>query len=152
MKYIIRIIIKATIISLFVFSSTSLFAQKWSKEQNEIWKNVEAYTGLWAKGDVKGIMEYFHDDFIGWGSDTPLPNNKSSREKAMIYYFPRTEVLFYELSPAAINIYGKTAVVHYFLSIATKNNEGKTTFEELRWTDILKKQGNKWVMIADHGG
>lgn len=21
-----------------------------------------------------------------------------------------------------------------------------------RWTDVLKKQGDKWVLIADHGG
>ncbi len=21
-----------------------------------------------------------------------------------------------------------------------------------RWTDLLKKQGDKWVMIGDHGG
>ena len=30
--------------------------------------------------------------------------------------------------------------------------DGKKKSEKGTWTDILTKQGNKWVMIGDHGG
>jgi hypothetical protein len=33
-----------------------------------------------------------------------------------------------------------------------KDVEGKENNESGRWTDILLKQGDKWVMIGDSGG
>jgi hypothetical protein len=33
-----------------------------------------------------------------------------------------------------------------------KDSEGKEKREAGRWTDILMKDGNKWVLIGDHGG
>ena len=33
-----------------------------------------------------------------------------------------------------------------------KGPDGKEKPSEGRWTDILMKQGDKWVLIGDHGG
>ena len=33
-----------------------------------------------------------------------------------------------------------------------ENSEGKPTTEKGRWTDILMKKGDKWMLVGDHGG
>lgn len=43
------------------------------------------------------------------------------------------------------------AYVHYYYSYLYKDAEGKEKSSFGRWTDILMKQGDKWVMIGDHG-
>lgn len=49
-------------------------------------------------------------------------------------------------------MYGNIAFVHYYYDQVVKDAEGKEKSESGRWTDILMKQGDKWVMIGDHGG
>ena len=56
------------------------------------------------------------------------------------------------LTPEAIWVKGDFAVVHYYYSDVTKDKDGKTSTDSGRWTDILIKKGDKWVMIGDHGG
>lgn len=44
-----------------------------------------------------------------------------------------------------------TDPAHYYTQVV-KNAEGKEENVEGRWTDILMKQGDRWVLIGDHGG
>ncbi len=39
----------------------------------------------------------------------------------------------------------------YYLDVS-KSGEAGEKMTQGRWTDLLKKQGDKWVMIGDHGG
>ncbi len=63
-----------------------------------------------------------------------------------------TTVLVYDIRPAAIVVYGTSAYVDYYYQMIYKDVEGKEKSERGRWTDILIKQGDKWLMIGDHGG
>lgn len=58
----------------------------------------------------------------------------------------------YEINPVAIKIHGNVAIVHYYYLRVRKDAEGKEELEQGRWTDILMKQKDKWVLIGDHGG
>jgi ketosteroid isomerase-like protein len=60
--------------------------------------------------------------------------------------------MVYEITPLAITVRGEFAVVHYYYSQVSKSSEGKMSNVKGRWTDILLKQGDRWVLIADHGG
>jgi hypothetical protein len=42
--------------------------------------------------------------------------------------------------------------VHYYFTYAYESPDGKRGSERGRWTDILVKHGDKWVLLADHGG
>jgi len=44
------------------------------------------------------------------------------------------------------------ALADYYYTRIYKDVEGKEKTEEGRWLDVLKKQGDKWVLIGDHGG
>ena len=131
---------------------TSVFAQDWSPAQKEVWKNVNTYWDIMSKGDINGFLEYFHADYAGWENGEPLPSSKDETKKWMTFAYQGSKVLIYEIKPVAIKIHGDVAIVDYFYTTVKENKEGKKNAESGRWTDILLKQGTKWVLIGDHGG
>ena len=132
--------------------STTLFAQEWSGAQKEVWKNVEAYWALDTAGNTDGFMAYFHPDYGGWNITNPMPSNKEAAKKFIAHGLKTSKTLVYHLQPAAIKIRGNIAFVHYHYVQIVKNADDKDKESSGRWTDILMKQGDKWVMIGDNGG
>lgn len=141
-----------TILFITGFGVASLKAQEWSAAQKEVWKNVNDYWSIMAKGDLAGFYEYFHQDYMGWDNGSLLPSNKEESKKMFTFMFSGVKVPFYEIKPLAIKIYGDVAFVHYVYTMFIETPDSKKKTEKGRWTDILLKQGNKWVMIGDHGG
>ena len=70
-----------------VLSQTPVFSQEYPTGHAEIWKNVEAYWNLWAKRDLDGFLEYFHDAYSGWNFDTPNHRNKESTRRRINHTF-----------------------------------------------------------------
>ena len=140
------------VLCITLLSSAQLFGQEWSEEQKEVWKNVETYNHLYVKGDLEGFMSYFHDDFIGWSNQNALPQNKAKVRKIMVHEYKTTKTLISDIQPVAIKIHDNVAIVQYYYSLVLQDAEGKEKNDNGRWTDILMKQGDKWVMIGDHGG
>lgn len=135
-----------------VLLSTSAFAGEWSAEQKEVWKNVETYWDILAKGDAEGFMGYVHSDYRGWGYATGAPMSKAAIAKFIAHEAKTETILVTDLQPLTIYVRGDFAFVHYYYSEIVKNAEGKQESRSGRWTDILTKQGDKWVLIGDHGG
>jgi len=127
-------------------------AQEWSAEQQEVWQNVEAYWDLIAKEDIDGFMTYMHDDFLGWVRGQWVPTNRNDRMVELTHSFETTESMWYTLKPVGIKVHGDVAIVHYFFTTTDRDAEGDEETSSGYWTDILMKQGNKWVMIGDAGG
>ena len=143
----------AIIIAIFFSALISTSnAQEWSAEQKEVWASVEAYWDLSTKGDAEAFLSYFHDSFTGWVNNTDFPHNKADRETFIRYFFPKTSTAIYTITPAAIWVQGNFAFVHYFYTEVEVNQDGKEEFNSGRWTDILMKDGDRWVMVGDHGG
>jgi ketosteroid isomerase-like protein len=141
------------VVILLLLPSTYLFSQEWSAAQKDVWKNVEAYNKLGAERNIEGFMEYFHPDYCGWDTDDALPLDKAGVRKLLEESGWKTrKILYMDQKPVSIRIFGDVAIVHYYYSIIAKDAEGKEKSDKGRWTDILMKQGNKWVMIGDHGG
>jgi ketosteroid isomerase-like protein len=141
-----------TIALVFGLGLSTVFAQDWSPAQKEVWKNVNDYWSLMAKGDISGFMEYFHPDYMGLDNGSMLPATKEESKKWITYGYQGLKVPVYQINPLSIKIYGDVAFVHYYYAMAKETQDGKKSSESGRWTDILLKQGNKWVMIGDHGG
>ncbi len=140
-------------IALFLgLGLSSAFAQEWSPAQKEIWKNVTTYWGIMANGDVAGFLEYFDADYVGWDNGDVLPSNKEVTKKWVEFAYQGVKVPVYDIKPVAIKIHGEFAFVDYYYSMVKENKDGKKSFENGRWTDILMKKGDKWVLIGDHGG
>jgi ketosteroid isomerase-like protein len=146
-----RITMILAVVMMAGIGSGSLKAQEWSQAQKDVWKNVNDYWALMAKGDINGFLEYFDKDYLGWDNDSPLPSSKDETKKWLQYSFQGAKIPVYELKPVGIKIHGDFAFVHYYYSYV-KEMDGKKSMESGRWTDILMKVGDKWVMIGDHGG
>ena len=127
-------------------------SQEWSAAQKEVWKSVEAYNALADAGNVEGFMAYFHDDYLGWSYDSPMPMDKAAVRKYVEHDFKTSKTILSTIKPVGISVFGNFAYVHYYYSVLYKDSEGKEKSSTGRWTDILTKQGDKWVLIGDHGG
>lgn len=124
----------------------------WSAEQKEVWKNVETYWAHGAAGNTAALLEYFHADYKGWSYRNALPASKQRVAKFAAHEHKTTKTLVYDIEPVTVRVHGNVAYAHYVFTEIIKDSEGKEQNRSGRWTDILMKQGNKWVMIADHGG
>lgn len=138
-------------LAIVLLTSTS-YGQIWNDKQKEVWSNVENYWSLQAKGDADGFLSYFSQDYMGWDYGSPVPQGKTSTAKYITLNMKNSKVLFYDITPVAILVYNDIAIVDYYYSMQTENSESKKQWKTGRWTDILKKQDNRWVLIADHGG
>jgi ketosteroid isomerase-like protein len=127
-------------------------AEQWSAAQAEVWNNVEAYSARNAAGDVEGFLSYVHDDYIGWDITEPMTTSKSRLRKFLEFNAKNYKTELSDLQPVSINIVDDVAIVHYHFTAISKDSDGKRSFETGRWADVLKKQGDKWVLIGDHGG
>jgi ketosteroid isomerase-like protein len=141
----------AILVLCFGMGINTVIGQEWNAAQKEVWKNVNDYWSLMAKGDIAGFMDYFHPDYVGWDNDSRLPSTKEDTKKWMSYMMQGVKIPVYDIRPLAIKIYGNIAFVHYYYSFA-RDIDGKKSTESGRWTDILMKQDAKWVLIGDHGG
>ena len=135
-----------------LFVGIPSYAHDWSDAQVEVWNHVETYWELSANEDLEGFMSYFHDDFLGWAQGQWFPTNKADRRAYIERSFETSESVFYTLKPAGIKIHGDVAIVHYYYTRTFVDASGEQHSDAGKWTDILMKQGDRWVMIADHGG
>ncbi|MBF8249118.1 MAG: hypothetical protein HW374_1918 [Bacteroidetes bacterium] len=95
------------VLLLALLVTPTLYAQEWSAAQKEVWKNVDAYWALDAAGNLDGFMSYFHDNYMGWDINQPLPMEKASVRKFVEYEYKTTKTLVYNIKPVAINVFGK---------------------------------------------
>ena len=146
----------ATIVGLAMccslITAPVVLAQTWSPAQTEVWKNVEAYSAKQAAGDLEGFLSYVHDDYIGWDISEPMTTNKSRLRKFVDHTFKSYKTELSDIQPVAINVVDDVAIVHYYFTVISKDADGKSSTDSGRWADVLKKQGDKWVLIGDHGG
>ena len=140
------------VLCLTLLSSAQLFGQEWSEEQKEAWKHVETGWDLWVKQDLEGLLATYHDDISDWNNQDALPANKILLRKNFAHQFKTIKVLIYDIQPVEIKIHDNVAIIHYYWSEITKNAEGQETNLRGRFTDILMKEGDKWVLIGGSGG
>jgi ketosteroid isomerase-like protein len=147
-------IVKASLILilLFLLYPVNLNAQQWTAEQKDVWKAVETYNDIAAKGDVEGFLSYFDDSYIGWDNESEVPHTKADIQKFVNYWMKKGKVVVFTITPARIWVNGNFAYVHYYYTQVYEDKDGKPFTERGRWTDILMKKDGKWVMIGDHGG
>ena len=152
MRYSIR---KLIIPAAFVFTlaaSAPLAAQEWSDAQKEVWKAIEADWALFADRNLEGHFNNLHPDFLGWAYDQALPIDKASRSKWAAHFYKTRTPIIHEIKPVGIKIHGNVAFAHYYYVDVYKDAEDKQKTVKGRFTDILIKEGDKWLFIGWHGG
>ena len=137
---------------ILIASTENNFAQQWSAEQLEVWKAVELTWDLGEKNDADGFLSNFDESYLGWSYHYDFPADFERLNKSNRYFFNNNTVLLSMVSPSKIWVKDDFAFVHYYYTLTYKDLENNVAQESGRWTDILMKKGNRWLVIGDHGG
>ena len=127
-------------------------AQTWSPDQQEIWRFEEQQWKMSAAKDMTWIDTMVHPNLSYWGADRPVPQNKASLLRWNRYGNTNATVLEQELFPISVTITGNIAVAQYRYSIARENYKKDRETVNGRYTDVLVKEGGRWLFIAWAGG
>ena len=147
-----KIKVLSMILILLSITFINSSAQSWTDNQLEVWESVQTYWDVAAKGDVNGFLSYFDDSFTGWPKTSATPHTKDQRSTFIINEFKDTKNVLYTITPLSIWVKDDFAFVHYVYTSLDKDGEGDEKWSSGRWTDILMKKNNKWIMIGDSGG
>lgn len=140
-----------SVLFLFLFI-TNLSAQQWTDEQKAVWAGVDAYWKVGLSDNPDDFLNYFDDSYFGWSYENEAPGTKADVQKSSSYWNKKGKMKYYTITPARIWVNGNFAYVHYYYTQVTESTDGKPNTEKGRWTDVLMKKGDKWMLVGDHGG
>lgn len=127
-------------------------AQSWSPEQQELWKLEEQQWQMSKAKDLSWIDKMVHPNISYWGVGMQAPQNKASLSRWNRYNDTNATVLEQELFPIAMTITGNVAVAQYRYMVASENYKKERETVWGRYTDVLIKEGGRWMFIAWAGG
>jgi hypothetical protein len=127
-------------------------AQTWSPDQQEIWRFEEQQWKMAAEKDLTWIDKMVHSNVSYWDADRPAPQNKASLVRWNRYSNTNATVLEQELFPISVTITGNIAVAQYRYTIARENYKKDRETVTGRYTDVLVKEGGRWLFLAWAGG
>jgi ketosteroid isomerase-like protein len=145
----------AFLIALFSLSGEGIAQQStpgeaWSPEQEAIWATVQELWKVSSAGDLDSWFAMVSEDFRGWSNADPAPMDKATaRYRASLRTWKR---IFYHVHPLAIDLHGDVAIVFYSFVTESEYPDGSRTTATGKWTAIFRKQGDRWLLIADSGG
>jgi ketosteroid isomerase-like protein len=131
-------------------AQTSTPGEAWSQDQEQVWSTVQELWRVSSAGDLDAWFALVSDDFRGWSNADPAPVTKEvARHRASLRTWRR---LFYHVHPLAIDIHGDVAIVFYSFNTESEYPDGSRSTATGKWTDIFRKEGGRWLLIADSGG
>jgi hypothetical protein len=142
----------ATLCFALVALSTSVHAQTWTSEQQDLWKLEDMQWKMSAAKDLTWIPKMVHASMSGWDNDSPAPLNLASMTKWSRFNSGEGSTLQWEIYPVAATITGNVAVMQYTYRSVTENYKKERKASNGRWTDVLVKDGSGWKFITWAGG
>jgi|SRR6185503_954447 len=127
-------------------------AQSWTAEQQEIWTLEQQQWQMSKDKDLTWIDKMVHPNLSFWDVEEPGPQNKASLTRWSRYLNTATTVLEQELYPIAVTITGNVAIVQYRYTLVREDYKKEREHATGRYTDVLLKEGNRWLFIAWSGG
>jgi ketosteroid isomerase-like protein len=141
---------KISVLVLMCFMGSLCCLNSWAQaDEAKIWKNEEAYMEFLKKGDLEGMVAFWHEDGVGWPMATPQPfSNMESRRAYLEGLFAQTKVVTLKINPVSIKIFRDVAVVHYLVDWVIQDSEGNQENKKTRITHTWMKQDGKWKIIG----
>ena len=135
---------------LLVAPAQPALAQEWSPEQEEVLSTLQDLWRYSSARDIESWYDLVSEDYRGWSVADPMPLDKAaSRHRNSQRRWRR---VFYRIQPMAIDIHGDVAIVFYSFVMDTENPDGSRSTSAGRWTDVFRREGGRWLLIADAGG
>lgn len=136
----------------WVLLPTLATAQTWTAEQQEIWSLEQQQWQMTKDKDMTWIDKMVHPNLTFWDVEQPGPQNKASLTRWLRFSNSATTVLEQELFPISVTITGNVAIAQYRYTTVRENYKKEREPATGRYTDVLLKEGNRWLFIAWAGG
>jgi hypothetical protein len=137
------------VLGLVLLTPFSAQSQDWTPEQSEVWVAMYA---CWEAADFYTWSACVHDDYVGWGTNAVVPQNKADILAPNARWFETMEQVYLYLKPLDIKVHGNVAILTYVANFVERNKAtGEETSSTVKWTDIMLKDGEKWKWLSDHG-
>jgi len=135
-----------------MFTGSNVSAQTLNADQQEVWRLEEQQWQMAKDKDPSWIDKMVHANVSYWDVDSPGPQTKTSLLRWNRYGNTNTTVLEQELFLNSVTITGNIAVAQYRYSRAQENYKKEREQVSGRYTDVLVKEGGRWLFIAWAGG
>jgi hypothetical protein len=130
----------------------SASAEALSPEQQEVWKVEQQQWKMAAAKDTSWIETLVHPNMMFWETGAPMPRDRASLKHWSRYDSESVTVLEQEIFPISATITGNVAIVQYHYMIARENYKKERETVTGHYTDVLIKEGGRWLFIAWEGG
>lgn len=127
-------------------------AMEWNAEQQEVWKVEQQQWKMSAAEDMSWIDTLLHPDMTFWEAGTPMPRDKASLKHWSRFDAENGSTLEQELFPISLTITGNIAVVQYHYMVARENYKKERERVTGHYTDVLVKEGGRWLFLTWAGG
>jgi thiosulfate/3-mercaptopyruvate sulfurtransferase len=134
------------------FSSRLSVPQEWSPEQEKVWSTVQELWKLSSALDLDAWFSKVSADYRGWSISDEVPRSKESWREQAQARFTGPRRVHHQLVPRAIDVHGDMAIAYYHYAAVTRSEEGAVTTSRGQWTDVFRREGGDWKLLADAGG
>lgn len=151
MKKIMKISAITFMMIAFLGIST-LNAQEWTKEQNEVWNTVESMWANWKAMNYDAAFANVHENYQGWNDEMPLPTSKEKWMNEMKAYSANVSNPNYNIERARIVVEDNAAVVDYYFSFSflyKNGDESKMVNYKGKNVEFYINQKGKWMLLGD---
>ena len=135
-----------------VTSPTPVVSQTWSPEQEAVWATMQELWRYSTDLDLAAWFERVSEDYRGWTMGDAATRGKASWQEQAQARFSAPKRIHYQLNPIAIDIFGDIAVTFYHYAAVTRSEDGALSTSRGQWTDVLRREGSRWRLLADAGG
>jgi len=147
-----RMVATATAVLVLCTFAGTASAAEWSAEQQEIWKVEQQQWKMSAAEDMSWIDMMVHPNMTFWETGAPMPRDKASLKHWSRFDAENGSTLEQELFPISATITGNVAVVQYNYMIARENYKKERERVTGHYTDVLVKEGGRWLFLTWAGG
>lgn len=142
----------ALVIVCVMWAVAASAQQQWTPEQQELWKLEEQQWQMSKDKDASWIDKMVHPNLAMWETGEPAPRNRASLVRWNKYTTGNATVLEQEIFPLAVTVTGNVAVVQYYYQVARENYKKERETVQGHYTDVLVREGGRWLFIAWSGG
>ena len=139
----------ATCLILFCVPSVGQPPAQWSRDQEIVWGQEQAYWRYCKGMDLDKYLTLWHASVVGWPSMYSAPAGK---DHISDWLTDRAQKGFtiksYDLEPLAIKVTDKVAVVHYRVMYSWADEDGKEILARSRITHTWIKTRDGWQIIG----
>ena len=141
----------AAAVALYAVSG-GVLADTSSADQQEVWKVEQQQWAMEKAKDDSWLDTLAHPNLRFWQTGSPMPRDRASLKHWSRYSNEDSTTLEQELFPISATSTGNVAVVQYHYMVARENSKKEHETVTGHYTDILIKDGGKWLFIAWEGG